>query len=329
MYYPIGDIIYDPIADVDHGKGPQDSQIGKDEVCYMTAPTQLGLGDANPLFLGFTEDFVDWTFTFMGTYWDKQSMLFLLTSPYVRYIKVNGAEDFRNFSVSLYRVYRPELLNLFEGMIRYDFSRFSSTIVDNSGTAQLTPIVVADPAQPLTETGYFPPGSPSVPAGQNVIPTVARNLQRDALLFALARLTSPLDEEVDFDNYARVWVRGAVDELFNDIQFAAFGANGIECQPESSQTTFRAVRAAAEVDAGGAPHDIAYNLVADCAARLAEFKAADAALTDAKTNHASDAILNANAQRAWDLADQNLTAAGQMLQYTRLIGQIFEHGVEL
>ncbi len=122
--------------------------------------------------------------------------MFLLTSPYVHAIsKSIGAEDFRNYSVSLYRVYRPELLKLFEGLIRYDYTKISSNIVDNAGTAQvLTPIVIADPAQPLTETGYFPPG----PAGAtqpdtNIIPTIARNLQRDALLFALsARLTSPL-----------------------------------------------------------------------------------------------------------------------------------------
>ncbi len=66
--------------------------------------------------------------------------------------------------------------------------------------------------------------------------------------------------------------------------------------------------------------------------RLAEFQAADAALTDAKTNHASKDDTDPErqrAQRAWDIADQNLTTAGQMLQYTRLVGQIFEHGVEL
>jgi hypothetical protein len=321
MYYPTGFIIYDPIIDVDHGRGPNG------ETCAMTSPSALGLGDSQPLFLGFTEDYVDWTFSFLGTYWDKENAIFLLTQPSVRYVRVNGAEDFRNYSVSLFRVYRPEVLGLLEGLIRYDYGQIASRITDNGGTATLSPLNVVDPNAPLSDVGYLPGGGPGSPPGsQNVLPSVARNLQRESLLFGLARLSSPLDQELDFGKYSRVWVRGAVDDLFSDADWAAFAAGDkAECQPESSNVTYRALRAADGVGAG--LHDIGWQLVTDCANRKQRLIDAQADLATAITG--GDPRTIDDAQRQVDIADINLGAASQMLQYVRLVHSLFEHGVEL
>ncbi len=321
MYYPAGFIIYDPIIDVDHGEGPNG------EECLMTAPTSLGLGDSQPLFLGFTEDYVDWTFSFMGNYWDKESAIFLLTQPSVRYVRVNGAEDFRNYSVSLFRVYRPEVLGLLEGLIRYDYKQISSRITDDGGIATLSPIAIVDPSAPLTDVGYIPGTGPSAPPGsESVLPSVARNLQREAMLFGLARLSSPLDQELDFGKYSRVWVRGAVDDLFSDAQWAAFAAGDkAECQPESSAVTYRALRTSEGIDAG--THDIGWQLVTDCANRKTQLTTAQNDLATAIGG--GDPRTIDDAQRKVDIAEINLGAAAQMLQYVRLVHSLYEHGVEL
>jgi len=321
MYYPTDFITYDTLIDVDHGVGPHG------ETCAMTAPSALGLGDAEPLFLGFTEDFTEWQFSFLGTYWDKENSIFLLTLPSVRYVRVNGAEDYRNYSVSLFRVYRPEVLGLLEGLIRYDYGQIASRITDNAGKATLTPLNVVDPTQALTDVGYIPGGSGSA-TGQNVLPSVARNLQREALLFGLARLSSPLDEELDFSKYARVWVKGAVDELFSETDWQALpAADRAECQPESSQFTFRSLRATEGVGAG--QHDIGWQLVTDCVYRQQQLADARQALADAQAAPIPDQRTIDDAQRKVDIADTNMGAATQMLQYTRMVNYLFEHGVEL
>ncbi len=321
MYYPPGFIIYDPIIDVNNGRGPNG------ETCAMTSPTALGLGDSQPLFLGFTEDYTDWTFSFMGTYWDKENAIFLLTQPSVRYIRVNGAEDFRNFSVSLFRVYRPEVLGLLEGLIRYSYPQIASRITDNAGVATLSPLAIVDPTRPLDDVGY-PGGGPGSPPGQAVLPSVARNLQREALLFGLARLSSPLDQELDFGKYSRVWVRGAVDDLFSETQWTAFPAGDrAECQPESSAVTYRALRASVGVGAGD--HDIGWQLVNDCATRKTELETAQQDLEDALNAPTPDPRVIDDAQRQVDIAEINLGAAAQMLQYVRLVHSLYEHGVEL
>ncbi|MBC7792692.1 MAG: hypothetical protein H7Z43_03205, partial [Clostridia bacterium] len=57
MSYPLGLILYDPVVNSTTGKGPNG------ENCVMTTPVTLALGDSQPLFLGFTEDYIEWTFS--------------------------------------------------------------------------------------------------------------------------------------------------------------------------------------------------------------------------------------------------------------------------
>lgn len=315
MSYPLGSIVYDPVVDPLTGAGP----FG--ETCTMTTPMALALGDSQPLFLGFTEEYLDWTFSYLGTFWDKENAIFLLTQPSVRYLRVNGIEDYRSYSVSLYRAYRPEVSKLLEGLALYDYDAVASQVSGSEGLGTVTPLAIIDPTKPL--------GQGAVPdtTGPKVLPALARNLQREALLFGLARLTSPLDSTLDFGASARVWQAGAVDDLYSEAQWNAFpGSIKAECVPESSRVTYRALRSG-EMSSDGRTHDVGYDLVMKCQQRVDAYNAADAAYDAAVTG--GDERLISDALVARDRAELEMGAATQMLQFVRLVNSLYEHGIEL
>ena len=98
-------------------------------------------------------------------------------------------------------------------------------------------------------------------------------------------------------------------------------------QPESSAVTYRALRASEGVGAG--QHDIGWQLVTDCANRKTQLADAQQALDDALNAPTPDPRTIDDAQRQVDIAEINLGAAAQMLQYVRLVHSLYEHGVEL
>lgn len=329
VYYPGGYIYFSPLVDPNVGTAIEG------ETCDMNATMKLQLGESEPLFLGFSEDFVEWTFTYLGTYWDKQSAIEVLTDPRAQFFRVNQVEDFRLYSVSPYRVYDREILNLMNGLIRYDRKALASRVDDSTpNSPRVVPRALVDSSQPLVDfENPPPPQSSTLPV---VIPALARNLQRTALLYGTAFLTSPLDDTLDFAKHTRVWVKGAFDDV------AAFDAvnpaSRAECTMPDVGVTYRAIKVA---DASNISN-IGFDMVNECAAfrtsydtALGDLQTAQAALAAAISNDPNDPAIPdlqddvRSAQVDVENAEFDLGVVQQMLQYTRIVHALYEHGIEL
>lgn len=316
------------------------------EVCNMTDQGKqiIDVGDAQPLFLDFNEDYVNWTFNYLGTYWDKMAALAELSDPMAVYYRVNGQEDRRLYSVSPYRIYDREILDIFSKLIQYDRSDIGSFVEQSTG--RVVPRSLVDGSVALGTPRL--PGAPS--AGSStpmpvVMPALARNLQRTALLYAAAWLSSPLDDTLDFTKHTRVALKGGQDDI------AAFDhptpdLKVSECAIPGVGQTFRAMQSRDG-------YSIGYDMVHDCASLAGQLvlsqdalRSAQAALDAAQhlvdttpTTAANYAQLKKDRDQANthlnDVSDQRnhtqsrLATLQQMLQYTRLIHLVYEHGAEL
>jgi hypothetical protein len=254
----------------------------------------MHVGDAEPLFLDFTDDYVTWTFRYIGTYWDKLSAIEMLTNPQATFFRVNGTEDQRAYSVSLYRIYDQEILGLFSNLIQYNRPALASDL--DSTTGSIVPRKVIDISGSL--------GAPVIsnPANMTPVwPALARNLQRMGVLYGLAWLSSPLDDAMDFAKHSRVTLKGAYD----DAAIAGHPADlkPAECTLPITGYTYRAMQSRDG-------YSIGYEMVQTCAARVKAYFAA----TD---------------QTQKEAALTDLASIEQTLQYTRLIHLIYEHGAEL
>jgi hypothetical protein len=307
-YYPLGYLDYDPAASGADAKryaqGPNGSR------CDLESKTYLGAPDAQPLFLDFTDDFTDWTFSYVGNYWDKQAAVYELADPTAVYYRINGFEDWRRYSVSLYRLYNKEVLGVMDRLIRYDLMGLASRI-DTTGFSEdnrvshVSPVALVDVQSPV--------GTPAVPVSSGkVVPSMARNLQRFSLLIGNAMLSSPFDTEMDFSKHTRVFLKGALD----DISTYTSASQRAECTLPTGGQTYRAVKVAEGTNIG-------YDLVSECARYASELAQAKAVASTAT----GDAL--AEAQKNISRASSQLARLEQILQYTRLIHLAYEHGAEL
>ena len=307
VYYPEEAIAYDPTIDAEVGTGLSG------EVCDMLNPHTVALGDAQPLFLDFTGDYVTWTFSYLGTYWDKLSALQELTDPFALFFRTNVVEDWRAFSVSLYQLYNKEILDFFASVIAYDRLALASHFDPVAGEMMPRQLVAED--QPLGAAPAADGGD--VPGEEgSIFPGMARNMQRYAILFGTALLTSPLDANLDFSKHTRVALEGAYDDiaLFDDPAFAGEVA---ACTLPLSGFTYRA---ATVLDG----NNIGYDMVETCADDAADYRAALEAQQAAATTEE-----RARADEALAIASSNLAEDEQVLQYMRIVHLIFEFGAEL
>ena len=106
MYYSGGFLDFDPNVDPNVAVGPEG------ESCDMNRQAVIDLDDARPLFLGFSDDFYNFTFTYLGTYWDKINAIDVMTDPAATYFRENQEEDIRTFSVSFYRLFTKEVTDI-------------------------------------------------------------------------------------------------------------------------------------------------------------------------------------------------------------------------
>ncbi len=328
---------------------------------YENEDILLTLGDSQPLFLGFSDDYVAWTFTYLGTYWDKQAALMELADPFAMFFRTNGTEDFRSFSVSPFRVFDLEILGLMNGLLRYDLPSLGSFVDVNNLDADgrpldgLAPRLLIDPNQALPDVAL--PGQ-TASTGAVVYPALARNLMRLGVVYGTALLTSPLDDSLDFAKHTRVAMKGGVDDIsaFDDIDNALILA---ECTLPDSGQTYRAL----DTDDG---YGIGYDMVEKCSNLVGQLtqtrddlvqavidrdtaeddlEDAEAALA-ANSDPGQEATLQAavddaedaydSAYNAWwrlevrkDNVEFDLSLAQQALQYTRLVHLVYEHGDEL
>ncbi len=297
------------------GYYPNGAGAGVGATCGTSvgADAPVRLGGAQPLFLGFTDDWVEWTFSYIGTYWDKQAALAELTDPSASFFRVDVNADYRYASVSPYRIYSEEIRNVLSHVIRYDLEGFASHFDPATGT--VVPRSVLNPSEPLGSVNVPTPDGSTLPV---VFPSFARNLQRSAVLYGLAFLSSPLDDALDFSKYTRVTLEGSIDDFAGSENLPA--SSLIRCVIPASGATYRA----SQTRTGDSP---AYEMVGQCKNYSEKWTKADAQLraaTASMTTEQRKALENTRKDAAAQLA-----LLEQTLQYTRIVHRLYEYGVGL
>lgn len=305
-YYPAGGVG----TTVDGAETPAGDPCAIDEESKdPLVGLRLPMGwDSEPLFLGFSSDYVTWGFTYLGSYFDKQFAMVALTDPAATFFRVNDSEDLRTYSVSPYRVFDREILGLLGPLIEYDRIGVGSFVdpadLDANGFPQkgLSARKLLDSSKALADIRGEPPPATFGTAGlRPVYPALSRYLQRQAMIYGAAFLTSPLDASLDFATHLRVTLKGSYD----DFSGLDDGSGKIaECTIPLSGQTYRA-RKVNDDDR----YSIAHRMVTRCKDIVEALGAA--------TGNDKD-----------DLQD-DLNVVQQFLQYARLVHLVFEHGDEL
>mgnify|MGYP006271139125 CR=1 FL=1 len=263
------------------------------ESCESQPSLMLPMGDAQPFFLGFTSDEIAWTFSYLGSYFDKDLALFFLTNPTATYFRVNDIEDLRTYSVSPYRIFDKEILDLMDNWVRYDRPDLGSfvdaTELDSNGQPEngVSPRRLVDLNQSLDgdvindDDGEQPNGTP-------VFPALSRYLQRRGTLLGQALLTSPLDSMLDFGRHARVALKGSNTDFDHSEQETN------ECTIPESGLTYVGFKVNGE-------ESIGYKLIEDC----------------------KNAVDNLDDNR------NRLSSLQQQLDYLRALHEVYQNGAEL
>lgn len=180
------------------------------------------LGDARPAAIGFTEDYEEWDWSFVGSYFDKSNVMFMLGFTQPTLFRFNYDLDMRNYFISLYRLFEEELKGFYHRLmtienffIRADLARDLGSYwcrdPESPGTAHLG---YYEPKKMIDlETGAALPG----PSGEcrqaaSIYPTLLANMPFTAMFVAHALFSSDFDYQVDMGKEIKVYVRGADDD---------------------------------------------------------------------------------------------------------------------
>jgi hypothetical protein len=187
------------------------------------------LGAARPSALGFTDDFVEYDLAFVGSYFDKYNMMWLLgmvrNNLFMRFDfeGLRGAARHDRYNYSLFRILEPEIRDFYDKLIRLD-----PFLIDQSTATDLGSFWCRDPENPnAASMGYFEArsmidpttgeatGRPSssCESGAIIYPTLLRNMPFDAMYFAHALFSSEFDTALDMGKSMKVYVVGSDDEF--------------------------------------------------------------------------------------------------------------------
>lgn len=193
---------------------------------------QLPLGDARPSTLGFTEDYEDWDWAFVGSYFDKSNVLWLLGYNRPRFFRFNYDLDMRNYDISLFRLFEPELRTLYNNLVNLDGYFITQDTAIDLGSYWCR----SDTDPTVAHLGHFEPrrlidptsANPSLPgpsAGCTnaavIYPTLLRNMPFSAMFYGHALFSSDFDTELDMGKSMKVYVSGADDDYPSWDQLAA------------------------------------------------------------------------------------------------------------
>ena len=132
-YYPSWYVSYSSIQQTDPSN-PIGYGTDREECIMLESNSEvLEVGNTQPLFLNFGEDFVAWEFTYVGTYFDKQDAIFALTYPRAFFPRMDQSVDRRSYSISLARLYEPEVMNAARWYGYRNKKSFASRYIDGVG----------------------------------------------------------------------------------------------------------------------------------------------------------------------------------------------------
>lgn len=184
---------------------------------------EIPLGDARPASLDFTNDYEDWQFRYVGSYYDKSTVLWMLGWSSPRLFRFNYDLDLRNYFVSMYRLFEPELQQFYDDLIVMDIWFIQPVLgqtlgsywcrdpdaPDRSDLGHFEPKKMIDP---ITNTS-LPGPSETCQQPAFVYPRLLNNMPDNAIFFAHALFSSDFDAQLDMGKNMKVYVRGSEDDF--------------------------------------------------------------------------------------------------------------------
>lgn len=162
------------------------------------------MGVGKPFWLEFDDNYY-YQPKSVGSYYEKIMAIQALTNSQAVFFRVD--DDASNWSINYYRLFKGEMLNLLGGVISNDLSRFGGVVKTGAeGKAFYSPALLVDP-----ET--FGTGDSQDVAFDRVLPRTTYMLRAYSLLYGMAFLNSNIDGTMDFRNYFKVSLKGAVDDI--------------------------------------------------------------------------------------------------------------------
>ncbi|NJK88069.1 MAG: hypothetical protein HC923_00880 [Myxococcales bacterium] len=183
----------------------------------------VNLGNGRPLGIGLSRDLEDRQVDYIGSVFDKQLIGLFIGSTSPRLFRFNYDLDIRNFFISSYRIFEPELRQFYRNLFVLD-GFLSPRVAEN-----LASFWCRDPAAPdradlgyleprrmfdlaATEFASFPPASDACLEPAQIYPAFTLNLPEFSMLAAHVFLSSDFDERLDFGQDMRIYVKGAYDD---------------------------------------------------------------------------------------------------------------------
>jgi hypothetical protein len=170
------------------------------ETCDNATSFNLPLGDARYYDMDWTNEF-EFRPQHVGHIYDKLMAVQSMTTSNAFFLR-NFSNFFSRgaFSIGYYRVFQPEIIQLFGGLIRGDTTKFAPQVTING-----KPEVVFKPFVAL-------PGEEFVDVGQSIKPTESWYMRYWTMFFGMANLTSNVDLTLDFQIRNRITLKGAMND---------------------------------------------------------------------------------------------------------------------
>jgi hypothetical protein len=178
-------------------------------VCLPSSPpVNIGVPDAKPFYIAFSDDFY-YQITRAGGLYEKRQALNALTSTESRFFRIDDLSDVAaRSSINYYRFFRDEMVRLLSGVIRNEPSLYAATL-DAENRYTPTPVIDLD----VWGDVRAPMPSYMQPGAIHIATPVNKSVRYWALFLALSRLGSTWDTTLDFSNFLAVGVKGADDDF--------------------------------------------------------------------------------------------------------------------
>lgn len=286
--------------------------VPEGQVAICDTPIELGLEQGRKFNSTWDTDY-DYRPVNIGNYWDKILAIQSLTDSDAFFFRDFSSFTNRGaFSIGYYRVFQPEMLQLFGGLMRGDASTFTPRVIEdaaNPGTLKINyaPFITTDIyGEPL-------PPNPDLLAGDPIQPAQSFNMRMWATFLGMVNLSSTLDQTMDFAQRSRVAIAGSSSD-------PAINNPDVDVLDFTDPVSGLVYRSAA-VD--GIDTSIGYKMLDD-ARQLAEgdWATAEADLAAAEVAGVQTDI--DNARREFLIQDAKLNEKTQIIDFMVYIGNAFE-----
>ncbi len=172
---------------------------------------QVDVGQGKPFYINFSDDYY-YRITRAGSLYEKLAALIALTTSEANFFRVDTFADRDRYSISYYRIFKDEVLNLLDGIIRNDVSNYGGAItLTQDSTMSFRNVPIVD-MENYGEANYQ--GVAVLPANTPRIETpVTRSLRDYAIILSLVNLNSAWDSTLDSGEFLRVAQVGSGDDI--------------------------------------------------------------------------------------------------------------------